>query len=127
MKRSIRWPPVVEGGRMLMTPDPDSDPADPSEALRQIIRLNLMDGTSENPWNGPALGTPDQAYTTTGPAQRARVRARVVDLFRRLERTRRAKLASIAFPSSGPALIVAIDYTDLESGSRDRMELTPYA
>lgn len=126
MKRTVTWPPVVRGGRLQMTePAATRAPLDGGAALRQIIRLNLLDGSSTNPWNADA-GTPDQAFKSNDPATRARLRSRVLDVFRRLERTKRAKLVSLAFPrdpENPGRLIVRIEYSDLESGGRQDLEI----
>jgi hypothetical protein len=126
MKRTIAWPPVISGGRMKMTEAPSARaPLDAGAALRQVIRLALLDGTSGNPWNG-AAGTPDQAFRSNDPATRARLRSRVHEVFRRLERTKRAKLIALTFPRDAlnPAsLIVRIEYSDLESGGRQDLEI----
>ena len=108
-----------------MTPDPTSDPEDPAVALRQVIRLALLDGTSTNPWNG-GVGTPDQAFKRNAPVTQARLRSRVLEVFRRLERTHRAKLVAVTFPRDPdhPArLTVRVEYTDLENGGRDNLEI----
>ena len=44
MRRTLVWPPVLEGGRATMTPDPDEDAPDSGMCLRQTIALGLLDG-----------------------------------------------------------------------------------
>ena len=126
MKRTIRWPPVVRAGRLLKTESPTArELTDPGAALRQVIRLALLDGTSGNPWNDDT-GLPDQTFRPNDPATRARIRAKVNEVFRRLERTKRAKLVGISFPrdpADGATLTVRIEYADLESGGRQDLEI----
>lgn len=126
MKRTMTWPPQVQGGRASMTPDPDSDPLDPNVALRQVIRLAILDGTSSNPWNS-GIGTPDATFKSNDGTTKARLRTRIRAVFKRLERTHRAKLASLSFPrdpTQPSVLNVEIAYINLETGGRDRMEIT---
>lgn len=126
MKRTIRWPPQVIGGRLAMTADPASDPIDQNEALRQIIRLSLLDGTNSNPWND--VGLDDPTFTTMNATSRARIRSAIRDVFDQLERTHRAKLSSVVFKddtdADAPALKAVIAYINLETGGRERMEVT---
>jgi len=127
MKRTVIWPPKVVGGRLAMTEDPATDPVDPSAALRQVIRLSVLDGTSTNPWN-KGVGTTDQSFKRSDAGTRARLRARVASVFGRLERTHRAKLVGISFPPdpSNPAtMTVLVEYTDLETGGRESLEIAP--
>jgi len=110
-----------------MTPDPDTDPDDPAVALRQVIRLACLDGTSTNPWN-TGIGTPDQTFKRNDTGTRARLRSRLHQVFRRLERSHRAKLVGVTFPRDPdrPATLIArVEYTDLENGTRDSMEIAP--
>lgn len=125
MKRSVIWPPKVRAGRLAMTEDPESDPLDPNAALRQVIRLNLLDGSSSNPWN--QVGTPDPTFQPNDATTRARLRARVRQVFRKLERAKRAKLAGISFDrveGNRAALSMRIDFLNLETGGRTAMEVT---
>ena len=130
MKRTIRWPPKVRGGRLPMTEDPESDPLDADAALRQIIRLNLLDGTSGNPWGGQAggAGLQDQTFARNAPTTKAVIRSKVRRVFQSLERTHRAKLVGLEFPRDPdrPArLVVRIVYSNLETGGRQSMEIAP--
>lgn len=127
MKRTIVWPPKVRGGRLAMTEDPETDPLDPDAALRQIIRLNLLDGSSSNPWNA-GVGTTDPTFSRNDAATQARLRARVRDVFQRLERTKRAKLVAVRFPRDpqDPArLVLEVEYVNLETSGRLNMEIAP--
>jgi len=109
-----------------MTEDPATDPTDPDAALRQVIRLNLLDGSNANPWN-TGIGTPDPTFRPNSPATRARLRAGVRETFARLERTHRAKLASLTFDPPSPAapgvLVMRLEYVNLETGGRTSMEI----
>lgn len=126
MKRTILWPPKVLGGRLAMTEDPSSDPVDPGAALRQIIRLNLLDGSHANPFHGTG-GVPDATFRAADPTTRARLRSDVREVFRRLERTHRAKLIGQSFappdPDAPGRLVLQIEYEDLETGGRQNMEI----
>lgn len=126
MKRTIAWPPKIEGGRLGMTADPaDPNPPNRSEALRQAIRLSLLDGRSANPWNQrQGLGLDNPTFAPKSGATQARISQRIRELFSGLERTRRAKLASLSFQTDDPgALGVLIEYTNLETGGRESMEI----
>lgn len=132
MKRTIRWPPTVEGGRLVLTADPDDTDADTDargEGLRQIIRLRLLDGRSDNAFNEPDnLGIRDPTFSQANAAGLARLRAEVTRHFRELERQRRAKLVSVAVNQAEAGTVeIRIEYEDLETGGRDRMELARHA
>lgn len=130
MKRTIPWPPVVVGGRLAMTEDPNGEPQDPDAALRQVIRLNLLDGSNANPWNG-TIGTPDPTFRPASSATRARLEARVREVFRGLERTHRAKLSTVTFEPTNPSdpalLALRVVYVNLETGGRQSMEIARHA
>ena len=127
MKRTVAWPPVIVGGRLAMTEDPATPvQVDPSAALRQVIRLSVLDGRSSHAWNErQGLGLADPAFSPRSGATRARIAQRVRGVFAGLERTRRAKLAALTFPAADPAtLSLVIEYTNLETGGRESMEIT---
>lgn len=126
MKRTVAWPPVIVGGRLAMTEDPtDSDPVDPSAALRQVIRLSVLDGRSGHAWNErQGLGLNDPSFAPSSGATRARIAQRVREVFTGLERARRAKLANLTFNTTDPStLALVIEYTNLETGGRESMEI----
>lgn len=126
-KRTITWPPVVEGGRLSMTADPTgaADADARGAALRQVIRLRLGDGYSTNGFNAPdRLGIADPTFGAASVSGLATIRSEVVRHFRALERERRAKLVTVAVdPGQAGTVTVRIEYEDLETGGRDRMEL----
>ncbi len=123
MKRTIRWPLQVSGGRLVMTADPDSGGGDQTESLRQIIRLALKSGRSTNAWTErQSLGLRDATFGV----DYARTRQSITRIFARLERLKRAKLAEVSFaisPDKDGELKVAISYVDLETQGRERMEV----
>lgn len=122
MKRTIVWPPRLDGGRLAMTADPeDEDAQDPGQALRQIVALAVRGGSSAHPWHDPDDADPTFAR---GPASEARIRLRVRRVFDRLERTHRARLADLSIRRFPGGLAVQIAYTDLETGGRQSMEIT---
>jgi hypothetical protein len=125
MKRTITWPPRIVGGRLAMTEDPARDPQDPSAALRQVIRLSLMDGRSGHAWNErQGLGLNDPTFAPSSGATRARIGQRVREVFTGLERNHRAKLAASTFNTTDPAtLSLVIEFTNLETGGRESMEI----
>lgn len=127
-KRTIPWPPVPSGGRVALTPDPAT--AETTEeldaALRQIIRLSVLDGRSSNPWlQRLKLGVDDPTWTAATEAAAAQLRARITTAFDRLTRQRRARLVSVAVtrPAAG-RLDVAIIYQSLETGERRQLEVS---
>ena len=129
MKRTIRWPP--NGGRVELTADPDDGAADVEargEALRQVVRLSVLDGRSGNPWNAAdRLGVGDATFAQVSSRRNAGLQARIREQFARLERTRRAKLQGVSArrdPDDRAAVIVAVEYADLETGGREKMEVT---
>lgn len=124
MKRTIVWPPQLSGGRCAMTPDPNSPGDDPDEALRQIVRLALFEGTSTNAWNvRDRLGIADPAFGPVSVAGQARLRAEIERQFKRLEKSRRAKLVAVTFRPGDAQMLLDVEYENLESGGRDRMEI----
>ena len=126
--RSIRWPPVLSGGRLLMTPDPDDPrltPEDRGIELRQLLAICVQDATGANPFNaGAGLGVRDATFSGQSNGSKAQVRARIETQFRRLEAARRARLTDVTFAKGEAAgeLLVQITYEDLETGSRQRLE-----
>lgn len=123
MRRTVAWPPDLRGGACRLTADP-RDPAalDRGEALRQAIRLSLLDGSSAHPWN-TGLGLPDPTFGAARAASRA-IESRVADRFRALESERRARLVSVSVSVSGSTTLVVVDYEDLEQGDRRSLEVT---
>lgn len=123
MKRTIRWPMQVSGGRLVMTADPDSGAGDQTEALRQIIRQALKSGRSTNAWTERQnLGLRDATFGV----DYARTRHSITRVFARLERLKRAKLSEVSFathPDKAGELHVTISYVDLETQGRERMEV----
>jgi hypothetical protein len=124
MRRTIEWPPRVVGGRLAMTPDPDTDPADPGLSLRQIVRLSCLPGRSTNAFNdADRLGVDDATWSAQNSAGEATMREGIVRQFARLERERRARLVELSFTRSRTGeLGVRVSYEDLESGTRQEME-----
>lgn len=134
MLRSIRWPPKLSGGRLLMTPSPDDATLrdiDENIELRQVIALGVQDGESSNPFNVPdQLGIPDVTFSAQTGASRAQLRGRIRERFAVLERQRRARLIAVDFSRTGPnvdgdpvpRLIAAITYENLETGARQDLE-----
>lgn len=126
MKRTVAWPPQLVGGRLAMTEAATvADPIDPSAALRQVIRLSILDGRSGHAWNErQGLGLNDPTFAPSSGPTRARIAARVREVFQGLERTRRAKLATLTFKTPDPGTLeLVIEYTNLETGGRESMEI----
>ena len=129
-RRSILWPPKLSGGRLVMTPDPDlADLEDANVELRQIIGVSLLPGENNHPFNDPAeIGIRDPTYQGASRAQQAQIRARVRDVFARLQRERRARLVEVSFRREVvddlSSLIVRIEYENLETGGRLALEST---
>lgn len=124
--RSILWPPVLEGGRLEMTPDLD-DPAtldgDLDLELSQIIALSLLSYRCANPFN-TGLGMADPTWSAQDSATETAIRARVTARFKVLEGTRRARLDAITFarsPATG-VLTCSIAYHSLETSRAGRVE-----
>lgn len=126
MKRTMAWPPVVEHGRARMTADPD-DPAadDRGEALRQIIRLNVMDGGNANPFN-PPIGVDSIVFKRGQERDLSVMRSQVAERFRTLERQRRARLVDVVIDKAEGAVMVRVTYEDLETQRRENLEV-PFA
>lgn len=112
--KSIQWPPRIVQGRLAWT-------ADPAEANRQAIRLALLRGPSGNPFED-AEGLPE--FEPLARTSEAAVRVRIESTFRELERARRARLVGLVFKAGAGELIAVVDYVDLETTRRDRMELS---
>lgn len=124
MRRSIAWPPELNGGRIRLTADPaDATASDRGEALRQAIRLSLFDASSANPWQ-PQIGVPDATFGSASAGARARLEQAVVDRFAALASERRARLVSVSVSVSGSALGVRVEYEDLEQGQRRSLEVS---
>lgn len=106
-----------------MTAAPDDGGArDHGEALRQAIRLSLMDAASSHPWNR-GLGLPDATFGAVRRADGARIEAAVVARFEGLEAERRARLVSVASRVDGSTWSVRVEYEDLEQGQRRSLEV----
>lgn len=129
MRRTMSWPPTFPGGRTRWTADPDDEAAtDPDEALRQIIRLSISGGRSQNPFNLPdQLGVRDPTFAAAADRSGggARWRADVRRQFRRLERTRRARLVKFDVRAGAEGQLLGdLTYDSLETGRRERLEVT---
>lgn len=114
MAKTIRWPPEIVNGRLVWT-------ADPAEATRQIVRLSLVAGATANPF---VRAGRLQAFRAMDRNAEAETRDRIAEVFRALERERRARLVSLAIrrdPASGE-LGAVIEYEDLETSRRERLE-----
>lgn len=111
--KSIEWPPRIIRGRLQFTGDPEA-------ANRQAIRLALLRGPAGNPFEDSA-GLP--VFEPLARASEAAVKTRIEAVFRKLERTRRARLVSLTFDRGPGELRALIEYLDLETTRRDRMEL----
>ena len=111
--KSIQWPPRIVQGRLAWT-------ADPTEANRQAIRLALLRGPAGNPFSD-SEGLP--VFEPLAGASEAAVRVRIEAAFRSLERTRRARLTGLTFRRGAGELVAEVEYVDLETTRRDRMEL----
>lgn len=127
--RTVTWPPRLTGGRWDMTADPSdatADKWDRGEALRQVIRLSLLGGPGDNPWNVQAgVGVEGVAFVGKGRADLRGLRTYVRQRFAALERQRRAKLESMDLDTSTPGVVkVSIRYHDLETDGRDALEIT---
>ena len=124
MRRTIIWPPVIDGGQVMMTPDPDLESSDEDQALEQSLGLGLLPGNSSNPWNTQeGVGVPDQTFSAINGASRRVRRGEVEERFASLERERRARLVSINERTSADgAVFVEIEYENLETGERSRLE-----
>lgn len=121
MRRTLVWPPVLEGGRAAMTPDPDEDAPDSGMCLRQTIALGLLDGESTHPWGDRQV--PDATFDRRSIQDAPRRRARIVERFRRLERDRRARLISVEeLQAPAGEILIRVLYEDLESGERMSFE-----
>lgn len=112
-----------------MTADPSdatADKWDRGEALRQVIRLSLLGGPGDNPWNVQAgVGVEGVAFASKGRAAIAGLRSYVRARFATLERQRRAKLESMDVDTATPGVVkVSIRYHDLETDGRDSLEIT---
>lgn len=124
MRRTIRWPPRIVGGRVVMTADPEVEDSDPNEALIQTMALGLLPGTSTNPWNDrDRIGVDDQTFSAVDGPQRRIRRALVERRFRLLERERRAKLVSVQESTRSGETVVRIEYDNLETGERVATEV----
>lgn len=112
-----------------MTADPSDATADKwarGEALRQVIRLSLLGGPGDNPWNVQAgVGVEGVAFVGKGRDDLRGLRTYVRGRFVALERQRRAKLEGIDFNTDTPGVVVvSIRYHDLETDGRDALEIT---
>lgn len=115
MAKTLVWPPKIVHGGAAMTSGPD-------EANRQAIRLALTRGPSGNAFHdSPAL----PVFEPLSQRTEAAVRHHVEGVFRGLERDRRARLIAVSFARDQAAgdLVVNVEYLDLETTRRDRMEL----
>lgn len=124
MRRSIRWPPDLTGGRMALTADPDDPLAtDRGEAVRQLVRLACLDPSTSNPWDlglADRVGVPESAFA--GAGAEAAVRSRLDLQFGELERQRRARLLEVRISSRDGERDVAVLYEDLEQGTRHELQ-----
>ena len=111
--KSIQWPPRIVRGRLQFTTDPQA-------ANRQAIRLALLRGPAGNPFED-AVGLP--VFDPLNRASEAAVKTRIEAVFRELERTRRARMVGLSFDRASGELRAVIEYLDLETTRRDRMEL----
>lgn len=124
MRRTIAWPPDLTGGRCRLTADPaDGTASDHGEALRQAIRLGLLDHSSANPWLPEGVGIPDQAFGALSVAGAAQLEAAVRARLASLETERRARLVSVSVSTSGATRSVQVVYEDLEQGQRRSLEV----
>lgn len=102
-----------------MTADPAGDGLDRDEALRQVVRLSLLDGTNSNPFQASNMGMPDRTFSRATAADVATLRDAVGRVFARLERGHRARLEDVQTArASGGLLEVVITYSNLETGER---------
>ena len=114
MAKTIRWPPEIVDGRLAWT-------ADPSEAIRQIVRLTFTAGNTANPF---LTSSKVQAFRGLERNAEAELRDRVAEVFRGLEREKRARLTSLQTrrERASGELWAVIEYEDLESSRRERLE-----
>ncbi len=122
MRRSIRWPPQLAGGRVQMTTDPET--ATDNLSLRQVIAIMLQPGDSTNPWNDvDDLGVDDATFERTSRARLAHTEAQARRQFARLERESRARLIGLGVEASGADVLILVHYEDLETGARQQLEV----
>ncbi len=114
MRRTMRWPPDLSQGRAAMTPDPRT--STDGEALRPVIALAHGGDRSAHPWDA-VEGLVDAAPTWARRDEPA-LRARVERVFARLAGDRRAELRDLAIVWADGAVLIRIDYVDLEAGRR---------
>lgn len=114
MARTVRWPPDLRAGRLAWT-------ADPGEAVRQIVRLSLSAASSANPFSSDRSL---EAFDALDAAGETRVRDRIRAVFVRLERERRARLLDLRISRDRGAgeVRAVIEYEDLETSRRERLE-----
>lgn len=124
MKRTLRWPISVVGGRAQLTADPDAPNADPDDALGQVIALRLLDNRSGNPFDVRAGLQFDPTFQRFDGAAMAQVDAAVRAQFRELESSRRARLVSLTMTHADGVLDLQIEYVNLETGLRRGLEVS---
>lgn len=127
MKRTIRWPLVISSGRATMTPDPmarDLTDDGRTEALHQLISVALHDQSSTHPWDYRFGGSrTDRTFKPTGQRDAADAIADVRELFAELEADKRAKLLDVRVTGAGAERRIAIEYLNLEHGTRRGLEV----
>ena len=74
------------------------------------------------------VGIRDPTYQGASRAQQAQIRARVRDVFARLQRERRARLVEVTFRREVvddlQGMVVRVEYENLETGGRQALEST---
>lgn len=91
------------------------------EQARKLIRLALLDGASENPWNSDA-GAPSTTFRADSGALRASIEASVKSHFDRWRQQDRMELLSLKWSTvDDGALAVDLEYRDLDT---ERVEST---
>lgn len=121
-RRSIMWPPVLEGGRLEMTPDPDlATGEDLDVELSQIIALSLLPFSSTNPWHS-GLGMRDGTWDAQNRTTQGAVRAAIKERFRKLEAEKRARLLDVTFTDKPGERSVVVEYLSLETSRKARTE-----
>lgn len=97
------------------------------DQLKKIITLALSDGDSENPFQDLGIGN-GNVFDVNDQDLQARLRQRIVAVFRRFSTERRAALApgSPTFRrggADGEELIASIKYVNMETTDSDELEI----